>query len=248
MKKGYGLLIVGPALIISAVALAACTFAVIQSNTFLFSHLTEDKNDVLIKPDSLYPQIVGARSGERFNVTVTHEPVGSLLVTQVRDPEGRIALQLEHNQTNGQFVAASQGIYTLVVRNFGSEGVNATLSIDRLGIDTKYSSWTAQLPSYLVAYGLQTSGILFLAGIICLIIGAIKSAKERKGTDNQRSSVKQLFKVVGIALGGAVVSLYFFGYPVAGIVYVIIILIFYFLRKRKRRKDGFSSGESAMKS
>ncbi|TLY06722.1 MAG: hypothetical protein E6K88_07670 [Thaumarchaeota archaeon] len=129
------------------------------------------------------------------------------------------------------------------MRNLGSEGVSATLSIDRLGIDTKYSSWTAQLPSYLVAYRLQTSGILLLAGII-----SIKSAKERKGNDNQRSSVKQLFKVVGIALGGAIAALYFFGYPIAGIVYVIIILVFYFLRKRKRNKDGFSSGESAMKS
>lgn len=179
MKRSHLLLVIGAGLLITSIVIGAYTSVLIQNSSL--SQIPDNQTRVPLQPNANHTQIVPARNGETFAIVTSHQPPEVPVTGVVQDPGGRIVIQFDVAQTTSQFSAITEGNHFVIIKNEGSQPVEASLSVISLGVfgddSAEFSPFLNDAFTFLGFAVL--AGVLGLAGIILLIIGGIKFFRER---------------------------------------------------------------------
>ena len=173
MKRTLVLSLIGAGLLVSGLALGAYALSTISASLGENTEprlITNFEFSMTLDPTKGSRSPVPAKSGERFAVEISHEPPEVPITARIQDSGGGIVASLDLARTLNQFAAAESGTYYLVVANNGSRPVNATVSVVSLGIPGEFP---------ILGFAI-VSVILVLTGIVMLIMGGIKYARERR--------------------------------------------------------------------
>ncbi|HEX9678909.1 hypothetical protein [Nitrososphaera sp.] len=185
MKPGIPLLIIGGVLlavglVIAGVSTFSVTKQVLEGSTIIDSTSLEPNL-------SIVAVLADLPAGQQLLLSLSGDPTDVPLQARLTQPDGTVLTTYDINETpfTGPATTEISGDHTLEIKNVGSRSVTISGALLNLPIGQQGGGVSVQdnpTIQNLIAYGIGilVGIVLIIAGIVCLIIGAVKYVGARK--------------------------------------------------------------------
>jgi hypothetical protein len=179
--------LLGAGLVIAGISTFSVTKQVLEGSTII------DKT--ILEPNlSFEATMKGLPAGQQLLLSLSGDPSDVPLQAQLTQPDGAILATFDINETPFSSAATTEmfGDHTLQVKNVGSRSVTVSGALINSPIAQQGGGVSVQdnasLQSFIAfGIGILIGMVLIIAGIVVLIIGAIKYVKGKKASPSNSS-------------------------------------------------------------
>lgn len=195
IKSGTPALVIGGILLVIGLVLAGVSTFIVTKEVLEGSTIFDD---AALEPNiSLKATIMDLPARQQLVLTVAGDPTDVPLQAKITGPDGTV-LAL-HNITNTPFTSTTatelSGAHILEIKNVGSRAVtvsgallNSPIGQQGGGVGVQDNPSLQSFVAY--GFGILLGIALIIAGIVLLVIGAIKYARGKKNTPPASSAPK----------------------------------------------------------